>query len=334
MKLFKSFDEFLNESLVTEAADKFKIKTQNPDANAGEVAVFKFVLREFEAQATLPQLAIQSAIARPEFKKFADDTTLIAFMEINKERDPGFLSPRDLLKGVVIFKKAEGFDKTKATSIAKVGNFEVFDAKSAIQMKAGDTTQDKIKDAIKDLEKDKDLIVPKPQPTPDTGGANPEYVDVEKIQPDADVLAFLKSKLLTGEAVKFSKSGNKISEIKGTQSLITNFKRADKKTNTSAANKISKSGVDGIYGNGTAEALGLLMKDGKPKDSITAEAVTDLAKWCKLNDLSKAEVEKIFNDAKISTGGDKKKEEEAGGPKYYFVNKGWTYSEENDPYKK
>jgi hypothetical protein len=332
MKLFKSFDEFLNESLVTEAADKFKIKTEKPDVNAGEIAVFKFVLREFDAQASLPQLAAQSALARPEFKKFADDTTLIAFMEINKERDPGFLSPRDLLKGVILFKKAEGFDKTKATPLVKIGTFEIFDAKSATQMKAGDNTQDSIKDAIKDLEKDKDLIVPKPQPNPDMS----EYADVEKIQPDADVLAFLKSKLLSGDAVKFSKSNTKISEIKGTQALITNFKRADKKTNTSAANKILKSGVDGIYGGGTADALGLLMKDGKPKDSITLEAVTDLAKWCKLNDLTKAEVEKIFNDNKISTGdGDKKDDDNTvGGPKYYFVNKGWTYSEENDPYKK
>ena len=102
MKLFKSFDEFLNESLVTEAADKFKIKATTPDANAGEIAVFKVVLREFDPQASLPKITVDSALARPEFKKFADDATLIAFMDITKERDSGALTPRDLLKGAII----------------------------------------------------------------------------------------------------------------------------------------------------------------------------------------------------------------------------------------
>lgn len=333
MKLFKSFDEFVNESFVTEAKDSFKLKTDKPDQNLGEVAVFKLVLREFDPQASLPQIAVSSSLAHPEFKKFADDTTLIAFMDISKERDPGFLTPRDLLKGAIIFKKLEGFDKTKATPLVKVGNFEVFDAKSAAQMKAGDKTAEEIKKDVEEIKKDSELLPPKPE---EKTNANPEYVDVEKIVADADVIAFLKSKLLNGgDAVKFSKNSKKIVEIKATQTLVSKFKRADKKTDTAAAAKVKKSGIDGIYGGGTSESLGMLTADNKPKDSITSDLITDIAKWCKLNGLDKPAVEKIFNEAKIEDGGDNvKPNPDVAGAKYYFVNKGWTYSEQTDPYKK
>lgn len=331
MKVFKSFDEFINESLVAEAKkDSFKIKAGQANANLGEIAVFKFVLREFDPQASLPQISVESALAHPEFKKFADDATLIAFMTTVKERDPGFLTPRDLLKGAIIFKKLEGFDKTKATPLVKVGTFEVFDSKDADKMKAGDKAAEEIKKDVEEIKDDKDLLPPPPPK------GNPEYVDVEALKPDADVLTFLETKLMVLQppvlVVKFSKNKNKISEIKGTQALITNFKRADKTTECAASVKIRNSGIDGVYGTGTAEGLGFLTKDGKPKDSITEEVVIDLAKWCKLNGLNKAAVEKIFNDNIIKNQVDPTPKP-AGEIKYYFVNKGWTYSPENDPYK-
>jgi hypothetical protein len=281
MKVFKSFDEFINESIVNEeVADKFKLKVDTPNANAGEIAVFKVVLRELDPQASMPQLVANSAMAKPEFKKFADDATLIAFMMINKERDPGFLTPRDLLKGSIIFKKADGYDKTKAQPIAKVGDFAIYDANSAELMKAGDKqTAEEIKKDIEEIKKDP-VLVPKPE---EKKPGNPEYVDVENIEADADVIAFLKSKLLNGEAVKFSKSSTKIVEIKATQTLVTKFKRADKKTECGASVKVRNSGVDGIYGNGTADGLGLLTKSGASQNSITADLIVDIAKWCKLN---------------------------------------------------
>jgi len=330
MKLFKSFADFVNESLVTEASDKFKIKANTPNSNTGEIAVFKFVLREFEPQASLPQLAVGSALVRPEFKKFADDASLIAFIKIVKARDTGSLTPRELLKGAIIFKKAEGFDKTKAAPLVKVGNFEVYDANSAAQMKAGDNTAIDIEADMQEIDTDNQLLPLKPE---ETQSANLEYSEVETIQPDADVLAFLKSKLLNGDLVKFNKSGNRISEIKGTQALISKFKRADKKTLSTASSQITKSGIDGIYGLGTAAALGLLTKDGKPKDSISADTVMDMAKWCKLNEMTKADVEKIFNDNVIKAAGQPANQATPTDSKYYFVNKGWTYSDDANPYK-
>lgn len=330
MKVFKSFDEFINESIVNEeVADKFKLKVDTPNANAGEIAVFKVVLRELDPQASMPQLVANSAMAKPEFKKFADDATLIAFMMINKERDPGFLTPRDLLKGSVIFKKADGYDKTKAQPIAKVGDFAIYDANSAELMKAGDKqTAEEIKKDIEEIKKDPVLV-----PKPEEKKANPECEDVAKIEADADVIAFLKSKLLNGEAVKFSKSGTKIVEIKATQTLITKFKRADKKTESAAAIKIRNSGIDGVYGNGTAEGLGFLNCAGVAVTSITVDTVTDLAKWCKLNGLDKAAVKKIFDETKIDDNKPNPTPAPAGEVKYYFVNKGWTYTPETDPYK-
>jgi hypothetical protein len=327
MKVFKSFDEFINESSVNEAiADKFKIKADAPNANAGEVAVFKVVLRELDPQASMPQLVANSAVAKPEFKKFSDDATLIAFMMIQKERDPGFLTPRDLLRGSIIFKKAEGYDKTKAQPIATVGAFSIYDAQSAESMKADD------KQTVIDVKKDVEEIKKDPvlEPKPEEKKANPECEDVAKIEADADVIAFLKSKLLNGEAVKFSKSGTKIVEIKATQTLITKFKRADKKTESAASIKVRNSGIDGIYGNGTAEGLGFLNCAGVAVTSITVDTVTDLAKWCKLNGLDKAAVQKIFDETKIESGNTPTP---AGQPKYYFVNKGWSYTPETDPYK-
>jgi len=331
MKLFKSFDEFVNESFVTEARDSFKIKQGKADPNLGEVASFKFTLREFDPQASLSQISIESALARPEFKKFADDATLIAFIHVTKERDSRALTPRDLLKGAIIFKKLEGFDKTKVSPVVKIGNFEVFDSNSAAQMKAGDKTAEEIKKNVEEIKKDPELIVIKPE---EKTNANPEYVDVEKIEADADVITFLKSKLLnSGDTVKFSKNSKKIVEIKATQTLVSKFKRADKKTDSVAAAKIKSSGIDGIYGGGTSEGLGKLTSDGNLKESITNELITDIAKWCKLNGLDKPAVEKIFNETKIEV---KPKPDitDVAGPKYYFVNKGWTYSEQNDPHKK
>jgi hypothetical protein len=267
-------------------------------------------------------------MAKPEFKKFADDATLIAFMMINKERDPGFLTPRDLLKGSIIFKKADGYDKTKAQPIAKVGDFAIYDANSAELMKAGDKqTAEEIKKDIEEIKKDP-VLVPKPE---EKKPGNPEYVDVENIEADADVIAFLKSKLLNGEAVKFSKSSTKIVEIKATQTLVTKFKRADKKTECGASVKVRNSGVDGIYGNGTADGLGLLTKSGASQNSITADLIVDIAKWCKLNGLDKAAVKKIFDETKLDDN--KPTPAPAGEVKYYFVNKGWTYTPETDPYK-
>jgi hypothetical protein len=330
MKVFKSFDEFVNESTVNEAtADKFKIKEDKPNANAGEIAAFKVVLRELDPQASMPQLVANSAVAKPEFKKFADDTTLIAFMLIKKERDPGFLTPRDLLRGSIIFKKAEGYDKTKAQPIATVGSFSIYDAMSAESMKAADKqTAEEIKKDIEEIKKDPVL-----EPKPEEKSGNPEYVDVEKIEADADVIAYLKSKLLNGESVKFSKGSTKIVEIKATQTLITKFKRADKKTECAASIKVRNSGIDGIYGNGTADGLGFLTKEGTPQNSITSDLIIDIAKWCKLNGLDKAAVKKIFDETKLDETKPTPTPAPAGEVKYYFVNKGWTYTPEADPYK-
>jgi hypothetical protein len=230
----------------------------------------------------------------------------------------------------VIFKKADGFDTTKAKPFVSVSGVSLYNVEDAVKMKA---TETKIAQDVK-IEVDKpEPKDPKPE---EKKSANPEYDLVKDLVADKDVLEFLKSKLLASDKPKFSKSGNKVAEIKALQTLLAKFTLADKKTPSTAAAKIKKSGIDGIYGDGTADAIAWTTPDStKPVTSIGADNVEHFAKWCKFMGITKAELEKIFA-IKIEGGGkkdDDKKEEEPTGPKYYFVNKGWAYSPETDPYK-
>jgi hypothetical protein len=330
MKLVRSFSEFVGESTVNEAADKFKIETLTPKTSDGELAKFKLVLREFEPSKPIQELALLSAMSKPEFAKLALDKSMIGFISVTKQRDSGFLQPRDLIKAIVIFKKAEGFDTTKAKPFVSVSGVSLYNVEDAVKMKA---TETKIAQDVK-IEVDKpEPKDPKPE---EKKSANPEYDLVKDLVADKDVLEFLKSKLLASDKPKFSKSGNKVAEIKALQTLLAKFTLADKKTPSTAAAKIKKSGIDGIYGDGTADAIAWTTPDStKPVTSIGADNVEHFAKWCKFMGITKAELEKIFA-IKIEGGGkkdDDKKEEEPTGPKYYFVNKGWAYSPETDPYK-
>lgn len=325
MKLVRSFDEFVGESVLNEATDKFKLQTRTPNSADGEVANFKLVLREFDPQKQMADLAVGSAMQKPEFSKFAQDTNLIGFIKVTKERDSGFLTPRDLIKAIVIFKKAEGFDVTKATPLVTVNNSKFYNVEDAPKMKATETAiVQKVTTEIQ---------TPEPKETPKPKEAKQsEYSLVEKIQANAEVLAFLKEKLLNGANPKFLKANTRVSEVKGVQALISKFTLADKKTPTTAATYIKKSGIDGIYGDNTGGALGWITPDTtKPQLTITADVVEHLAKWCTYMGMDRAAVEKVFNDNIIVVKQDDS--DPKSGPKYYFVNKGWTYSEENDPYK-
>ena len=326
MKLVRSFSEFVGESTVNEAADKFKIDTLTPKTSEGELASFKLVLREFEPSKPIQELALLSAMSKPEFAKFALDKSMIGFISVTKQRDSGFLQPRDLIKAIVIFKKADGFDTTKAKPFVSVSGVSLYNVEDAVKMKA---TETKIAQDVK-------VEVEKPEPKPkEEKIGNTEYDLVKDLIADKDVLEFLKSKLLNSDKPKFSKSGNKVAEVKAVQTLIAKFTLADKKTPSTAAAKIKKSGIDGIYGDGTATAIAWTTPDSnKPVASIALENVEYFAKWCKFMGITKAELEKIFA-IKIEDGKKKEDEtkEEETGPKYYFVNKGWAYSPETDPYK-
>jgi hypothetical protein len=343
MKIVRSFSEFIGESTVNEAADKFKIETLTPKTAEGEVARFKLVLREFEPSKPIQELALLSAMSKPEFAKFALDKAMIGFISVTKQRDAGFAQPRDLIKGIVIFKKAEGFDTTKATPFVSVSGVSLYNVEDAVKMKATETTlaQDtkvevaKPEPAVPATADIKPGETPKPEDQKKESG-NKEYDLVKDLAADNDVLEFLKSKLLNADKPKFSKAANKVAEIKAVQTLISKFTLADKKTPSTAAAGIKKSGIDGIYGDGTAAAIAWTTPDSsKPVATITTDNVGHFAKWCKFMGITKAELEKIFA-IKIEDGGkkDDTKTEDNKGPKYYFVNKGWTYSPETDPYKK
>lgn len=329
MKLVRSFDEFVGESTINEAVDKFKLDVVTPNTADGEVAHFKLVLREFDPQKPMADLVTLSALAKPEFSKFAKDASLIGFITITKQRDKGFLAPRDLIKAIVVFKKAEGFDLTKATPLVNVDGVKLFNSEDAVKMKS---TETKI---AKETKVEVNIPEPKTDAPQKAEEKAPEYDTVKDVTANAEVLAFLKSKLLNGETPKFSKSAKKVSEVKGTQAVISKFVLSDKKTPSSAAKYIKKSGIDGIYGDNTAIAIGWITPENgaKPVATIDKGIVEHLAKWCTFMGMTKADLEKIFKDNEIKTsgGGDQKPKED--GPKYYFVNKGWTYSAENDPYK-
>lgn len=372
MKLVRSFDEFIKEAADpsvapagttnaanapktgagdankpgkednTGMADKFKIETRK--AGDGEVANFKVVLREFKPDRPMPELVLLSAMAKPEFSKFAMDKSLIGFINVTKQRESGFATPRELLKAIIIFKKAEGFDTSKAKPVVSLNGVSLFDVNDAAKMKATEKTIAQVVNTeVKQPENTNATVIQEMPPAPVVTTTNPkpeesknkDYDLVKDLEADKDVIEFLKSKLLNADKPKFSKSSAKVLEIKGLQMLISKFTLADKKSPSAAASLIKKSGIDGVYGDGTANAIAATSKDSsKPVATISMDNITDFAKWCKFMGYNKAEVEKIFNSVTLE-GGDKKKgeETETAGPKYYFVNKGWTYSEDQDPYK-
>lgn len=332
MKL-KSFQEFLNEADNAEGSvDKFKLTTLSPDKAAGEVAAFRCIVREFDPQKPLAELAVGQAIAKPEFKKFADDKSLIAFIKVEKQRDAGALTPRELLKAVIVFKKAEGYDTAKAKPTATIGGFSVYDVASATQMKADDT-----KTAVnveKEIKKEEPVVdtkqsteVKKEEPKKEEEKKEEpkkdesDYADVQNVKAADDVLSALRFKLLDGVNSKYAVNNKKITEIKGLQALVTKLMRADAKTMTKAADAMKKSGVDGVYGPGTAAALGLLTKAGARIDKIEDAFVQDLAKWCTLNKMTTAVIDKIFKESVVSNDGSNvdTRGNNPGGKNYYFV---------------
>ena len=329
MRIVRSFDDFVGATRLNEAEDKFKMDVENP--STGEVAKFRLVMREFDPKASLPQLVIQQAVSKPEFSKFSNDTSLIAFMKIDKMRDSGFLQARDLLKAVVIFKKKEGYDTAKGTPLATVGSFKVYNADDAQNMNAGDkTTKADAEKEIK-MKTDIDFTPTADKQQNDPAKPNPvaksEWDEVKDVTPNGDVLSYLKDKLLNGVNVKFKKSSNKVSEIKFVQIVISKLTRTDGKTLTAAAEKIKASGIDGIYGSGTATAFGLMSNEPNvPKDSLDDVVVKNLARWCTLNQISKSNLETIFAETKKTTvtttvkpdSGDKKQDKDKKN--YYFVN--------------
>ena len=345
MKLVRSFSEFVGESTVNEAADKFKIEILKTDSAQGEIGKFKLVLREFEPSKPIQELLLLSAMSKPEFGKLATDKSLIGFIDVTKQKDSGFLRPRDLIKGIVVFKKADGFDTTKATPFVSLNGVSLYKVEDAVKMKASETAiaQDVKKETAivepptpaEDVKKAGEEPNPKTEEKKDT--QNKEYDLVKDLTPDNDVLEFLKSKLLNADKTKFSKSSSKVVEIKGLQNLISKFTLADKKTPSTAAAKVKKSGIDGIYGDGTAVSIAWTTPDSTKADaSIDLDNVKHFAKWCKFMGFKKADVEKLFNvklEDDVKKEGGEDKPEEQSGPKYYFVNKGWSYSPENDPYK-
>lgn len=338
MKL-KSFQEFLNEADNAEGGvDKFKLTTLSPDKGAGEVASFRCIIREFDPQKPLAELAVGQAIAKPEFKKFADDKTLIAFIKIQKQRDAGALTPRELLKAVIVFKKAEGYDTTKAKPVATVGGFNVYDIASSNQMNAEDKTT--VQNVEKEIQKEEPPVVNTKQAEVKTEDPKKEeekkedpkkeeekkvdsdYVDVKSIKADDAVLSMLRFRLLDGVNSKYAVNNKKITEIKGLQYLVTKLMRADAKTMTKAADAMKKSGVDGVYGPGTAAAIGLLTQAGSRLDRIEDSFVQDLAKWCTLNKMTTQVIEKIFKDSTVSNSdgnANTKGNANTGGKNYYFV---------------
>lgn len=317
MKLVKSFDQFVNESAVNEAQDKFNMKVEAATSSAGEVAKFRFVLREFDPQKPLAELLIGQAVTKPEFSKFSNDSSLIAFIKTEKKRDSGFLQPRDLLKAIIIFKKADGYDVTKGKPVATVGSFKIYDVETATAMKADDTTTKKEAEV---LIKKVDPTIEPTEPKPTAPTKTDEYADIETVSPDAGIIAFLKSVLLEVGVPKFKVSNTRVKEVKATQKLVALLTRADKKTPTSAAQKIKASGgADGVFGKGTAAAFGLLVAADKSIDSTNDEMVTALSTWCTLNGMTAGGIKEIFDKTTVETetkGG----KDDTDGKNYYFVN--------------
>jgi hypothetical protein len=319
--IFKSFNQFLTESNsasfspINEKQDEVvKLNLNTPDEKAGEKANFSVVAKinppndSTEDQAlALVKKHLETYLSNDEkFKNAATGTFVFITVDTLKQRGvipQLFNNDNAILRAILSFRLADRFDMAKVPKVTpymKPGGINVW----------LDTDMDK-------LVVDGQTVNPKKQEHKEQIKKDEKKDDQTKTEPivlpaaDADVLAFLKEKLL-GDAgkvvesvngtVALAKSGVKSREVKFAQLILL-----APEFNTSApALKLATTlgSADGSYGPNTAKAYGILLDDkDTPHNSIEAADIEKLAKYCTLAKLTKPRLQQIWDASELSKSG-------------------------------
>lgn len=299
MKSFKSFDDFVNESYgkttgekgtmpINEALfsfltpdQKFKVDTDKPDTNSGEIAAFHFVMKmETEDENLAKQEAANQLAASSTVMNVVGQN--IVFIAVTKDRERK-LTGQHIFKGILSVRNAKDFDTTKAQPIltSKDGKLKLYDVKDAQKM----GTQP-VKDKSEEVKVQDNSGSSGSSGTGGTGGTYPwDWNDVKLDNPDA-ILQFLQEKLLsmTNGTVSGTKvnRGTKAREVKFAQLILKEKVFVEKYGDPAKKVQDKLGAADGDFGANTAVAFGMFF-DGKDAEhnAVTEADTTYLAKFCK-----------------------------------------------------
>jgi len=312
--IFKSFSQFLTESNsasfspINEKQDEVvKLKLHNAETGAGESANFSVVAKvnppneATEEQAlALVKTALETYLAPNEkFKSAAKGAVVFITIDRLIQRNLRIINnDQAVLRAVLSFRMADRFDMTKAAGLTpymKPGGIAIWldtdMAKLAIEGQTvdpkSDANQKKIENEKETDSKTKETIKP-----------------VELPAADAEVLAFLKEKLL-GDAGKtaLAKSGIKSREVKFAQLILLDDKFSTALPNLKLSTTLGS--ADGAYGPKTALAYGIILDDkfDNPHNSIEAVDIEKLAKYCTVVKLLKPRLEEIWKASDLTKSG-------------------------------
>lgn len=323
MKSFKSFDDFINESYnrstgtkgtmpLNEALlsfltpdQKFKVDEDKPDAKAGEIAAFHFVMKmETEnPDEAKKNAANELSASTVVMNKVANN---IVFIAVTKDKERS-ITGQQIFKGILSVRDAANYDTSKAQPFltSANGKLKLYKAEDATKM-------------------NKDLNPPvNPEQiqvqtgtsgssgtagttgtagsagssgTAGTGGVFPW--DWNNIDADDQILKYLTEKLLAFEIVnpggqnkmpngRALQTGIKVSrgvkgqEVKFVQLILKEKAFVDKYGDPAKKVQDKLGNPDGDYGPNTATAFGMFFDSKEAEhNAINANDVEYLAKYC------------------------------------------------------
>lgn len=351
MKSFKSFDDFINESHnrstgtkgtlpLNEALlsfltpdQKFKVDEDKPDAKAGELAAFHFVMKmetenPDEAKKNAADLLSTSSAVMNKVK-----ANTIVFIAVTKDKERS-ITGQQIFKGILSVRDATKYDASKAQPFltSSNGKLKLYKAEDATKMNADlnpPVSAEVIKVETSTSGSSGSTGTAGSSGSSGTGGTGGVFPwDWDKIAADDQILKYLNEKLLAFEIVsvpqKDQKSlagqalqtgikvsrGSKGQEVKFAQLILKEKVFVDKYGDPAKRVQDKIGNADGNFGPNTAVAFGMFFdsKDGFEHNAISAENVEYLAKYCTKVGITLARLKELWElagkgTAPITTSG-------------------------------
>ena len=351
MKSFKSFDDFINESHnrstgtkgtlpLNEALlsfltpdQKFKVDEDKPDAKAGELAAFHFVMKmETENPDEAKKNAADQLSTSSVVMNKANANTIV-FIAVTKDKERS-ITGQQIFKGILSVRDAAQYDASKAQPFltSSNGKLKLYKAEDATKMNAD--LNPPVKPEIIKVEtgtsgSSGSTGTAGSSGSSGTGGTGGVFPwDWDKIAADDQILKYLKEKLLAFEIVnpggktpgmpngqalqtgiKVSR-GSKGQEVKFAQLILKETVFVDKYGDPAKRVQDKLGNADGSFGPNTAVAFGMFFdsKDGFEHNAISTENVEYLAKYCTKVGITLARLKELWElagkgTAPITTSG-------------------------------
>lgn len=351
MKSFKSFDDFINESHnrstgtkgtlpLNEALlsfltpdQKFKVDEDKPDAKAGELAAFHFVMKmETENPDEAKKNAADQLSTSSVVMNKANANTIV-FIAVTKDKERS-ITGQQIFKGILSVRDAAQYDASKAQPFltSSNGKLKLYKAEDATKMNADlnpPVKPELIKVETGTSGSSGSTGTAGSSGSSGTGGTGGVFPwDWDKIAADDQILKYLKEKLLAFEIVnpggktpgmpngqalqtgiKVSR-GSKGQEVKFAQLILKEKVFVDKYGDPAKRVQDKIGNADGNFGPNTAVAFGMFFdsKDGFEHNAISAENVEYLAKYCTKVGITLARLKELWElagkgTAPITTSG-------------------------------